>query len=286
MGISSCLVRQVARYCPECDAKRFVWEGEAADSEECQVCGTPLLKKRPVQGTNPQNRRKVSGTAAPQTYETRKPAVEVERLQPRARSATNKRNRTIQVVIGVVVALVAIGQLASRDTSPKASSVSTSEREASRSARSTNAETTVDVTTTTSELAAPTSTMSREEEIEMRYRESAKSIMVEVISALRNLEQLFQNPDPYDSLWVLSVAGELLAFRGAPARGNDLSPPSWLADSHLEFVETLKTLEEVSYALPKAFDSNNSKEIGRQSQKMWGVLPTLDRLSQSLKPKD
>jgi hypothetical protein len=128
--------------------------------------------------------------------------------------------------------------------------------------------------------------MSQEEEIEMRYRESAKSIMVEVISALSNLEQLFQNPDPYDSLWVLSVAGELLAFRGAPARGNDLSPPSWLADSHLEFVETLKTLEEVSYALPKAFDSNNSKEIGRQSQKMWGVLPTLDRLSESLKPKD
>ena len=108
------------------------------------------------------------------------------------------------------------------------------------------------------------------------YKASSRSIVKGVVESLASLQELFVSVDPYDQMWVLDVAGELLTFRDAYSEVQKLTPPSSLKIAHETLLSSLKILSDVSYSLPKAFDSGNTNEIEKQAQRMWDSLEGID----------
>lgn len=134
-------------------------------------------------------------------------------------------------------------------------------------------------TTITTIQPIPTTTIDKVEADKTKYRTESRAITKETISSLVTLERLFQNPDIFDQLWVLDVAGELLTFRTAYDNALRLSVPANYQGAHNNLMSALSTLNKVSFDLPRAIDSLNTKEAGRQAQKMWGTLNALDRFT-------
>lgn len=139
--------------------------------------------------------------------------------------------------------------------------------------------TTAITTTTTTTQPIPTTTIDKVEADKTKYRTESRAITEKTISSLVTLERLFQNPDIYDQLWVLNVAGRLLTFRTAHDDALNLSVPANYQGAHNNLMSALATLNKVSFDLPRAIDSLNTKEAGRQAQKMWGTSNALDRFT-------
>lgn len=194
------------------------------------------------------------------------------------------------VLVGPLAALMALGALfalleavglyspaVSTDQGTVAEVIADTVLETQTTANSEKTPQPVQTTTTTQPL--PTTTINEVEASKTKYRTESRAITKKTISSLVTLERLFQNPDIYDQLWVLNVAGQLLTFRTAHDDALNLSVPANYQGAHNNLMSALSTLNKVSFDLPRAIDSLNTKEAGRQAQKMWGTLNALDRFT-------